>query len=205
MKGIKTIIAGVLFVGIIAGLASFSGVFGYWYSDDQSRLIGFVTEDGTFLDLDGNPLPEEEAEIRMEETSAWLDAYAPRFDITVAEINEVFDSLESPNDFEISMSNIIDGNVGVITVGIASENPLSDLQLMAEFEQLITSILEKLDIDYPRVAIEQMMTKVIETEVTVDQIQYTDTIGFVFAESSSIGLASETPLREGFEFSIFAK
>jgi len=207
MSGKRTIIVGICFLSMIAMLALFSGIFGYWHSD-RSELIGFVDQDGNFLDLDGNPLPsfvgedgtwvdldgtpisDEEIRTRIREGTAhpilheeWIMANPPLLDITADEVQNLLHSLELSNDFELWRNWGVTGNeqVELVEITIDAVNPLSDLQLMVEFEQFVTLILEQLGVDYPKDDIEQMMRTVWETEAVVNQIEYSPTIILVFS------------------------
>ncbi|MDR2572185.1 MAG: hypothetical protein LBD23_18065 [Oscillospiraceae bacterium] len=68
---IKTLTVGAVFVVIISVLAIFGGVFGD-YSDIRSERIGYVAEDGTLLDLDGNPIDEQDSFVEVDSIDGQL-------------------------------------------------------------------------------------------------------------------------------------
>lgn len=183
MKLKKLMLMGILLIGMIIVLESFSGVFGH-YSDKRNERIGFVAEDGTLLDLDGNPISEEnenelKAQAILEEQQVM--ANPPRFNVSANEIQEMIDSLDLSDDFEFSLDAQGTESVGTITITIDSMNPLADSALMNEFEKITTLILKNLGVYYPKKSIEHMMKTVFETKAIVDFIEHTDDIYLEFA------------------------
>jgi len=202
MRSKMTIIIGVVFVCIIGVLVLISGVFGE-YSEVKSELIGYVAEDGTLLDLDGNPIdeqpvdysepePEPSPYLTQEEENYDVDdeilaraireeeelmANPPRFDISAGEVHDIIDSLNVTNQFEVIFDpGDAEGDilVGSINLIIDSDNPLADTVLMYELEQIITSISERLGFVYPGEEMGKIMKSVINGVFEVDVIQYED-------------------------------
>lgn len=62
MKSKKILILGISFVSTVGLLAYFGGTFSNYGGDTGREVIGYVTEEGTYLDLDGNVISEEDAE-----------------------------------------------------------------------------------------------------------------------------------------------
>jgi len=212
MKSRKVIIAVVVFVGIISILAIFGGVFGE-YSDERNEVIGYVAEDGTLLDLDGNPIDDQPAFYDEHESDSDLNtvfeedenedermraireeeeamANPPRFEISAAEVHEIIASLSLTNHFDVVFNpGGARGNdlVSTISIVMVSDDPLRDEDLIDELRQIATSISERLGIRYPREDVDNIMRAVFESEVYVDVVRYEDIAQFEFGIISTTG------------------
>ena len=121
MRSKMTIIIGAVFICTIGVLVLFSGVFGE-YSESKNELIGYVAEDGTLLDLDGNPIDEQpvdysepEPELVPEpepEPSPDLtpveEAYDADDEILARAIREEEELMANPPRFDISAGEVHD-------------------------------------------------------------------------------------------------
>lgn len=187
MKSKRVIVLGVSIILIIILGHLFSGIFGH-FSDERNEVIGFVTEDGVWLDLEGNIVDRDDDEsdedaleraIREEEEAM---RNQPRLNISASEVYSIFNSFSFSNDFDVTIDFQNGQEVRTITITIPSVDPLSDLELMREFEQLTAPILMSLGLDYyPEEIIENMMMVVLETDARIDFNNYTETMFLQFA------------------------
>ena len=205
MKSRKVIITAVIFVGIVSVLAIFGGVFGE-YSDERNELVGFVAEDGTLLDLDGNPIDEqsdfigesesgempninldeddcEDARLRAIREEEELMANPPKFEMSVGKVHEIIYSLNLTNQFRLVFEPgdaQTDDLVGGISIIMLSDSPLDDEVLLDELHQVASSISDYLGISYPKDDINNIMRAVFEGEIGGYGVQSDDNVSFGF-------------------------
>ena len=185
MKSKKILILGAFLVITVSVLWFFSGIFGDFGGDTGREVIGLVADDGTFLDLDGNEIDDEQRRLDAirEEEEAMANPIG--LNVTANEIDELAASLNLSELFEVRLRFYAEDTVGEIEIALNSMNPLADAALMAEFERIATPILRKVELDYSREVIEGIMRTVPETEVVIDFVQYTDEIQLLFAQNQN--------------------
>jgi len=173
----KVMILGIM-MGAMMLLVACSG------GEDENNEVGLAqTTNTTDLDddlVDGEYEDDEEVdeEVRRQaiaEEEA-LMANVPVFDLSTDEVARIIEVLEA-SSFEFRVVEPTPYQTNEVVITLETGDPLANLSLMAEFEQVATQVLEIFGIGtYPRELIEGMITTVTSTDVVADWYHYTDVI-----------------------------
>lgn len=172
---------GVLLIGMVTILVACNSLEDS--RDESSETLLEEQENSIEVDLDDNLTDEEREEKRLQAIAEEEDRMAnvPVFDLTKDEVQQIIDILEA-SSFEFSLSQPQVGTASEIIIYMDTDNPLGNTIIMDEFEEVITLVLAVLGIDeYPRERIEGLMKTVLETDVVVDFVPYTDTLALAFS------------------------
>jgi len=184
MKKFRLLFMGVMLIFLIGLFALKHGVFGH-FSDERPELIGFVAKDGTWLDLDGNPVENTEVEKDVLHQAILEEQEAMRnitvFGINILEIEQIVETLKISDIFEVnfrSPDTIYPTEITIIMNDI--ENPFAYPDVLLEFEKIVMTILSLIGLTYSQETIEELILDVVGTTARISQINYNENIVFIF-------------------------
>lgn len=183
MKLKRKMIMGFLLIGMVSILVACNSMED---NHDESGNTTFEEQEHSLeVDLDDD-LTDEEIEERRLEAVAEEEYHmqmenVPVFDLSTDEIQQIIDILEA-SSFEFRLNQPQAGTASEVTISMDTDNPLTNAKMMDEFEEVTTLVLAVFGIDeYPRETIEGLMKTVLDTDVAIDFITYTDTLGLAFS------------------------
>ena len=179
-------------------LSIFSGIFGEW-SEVRNEIIGFVADDGTFLDLDGNPvipdlqgeawevylesLGEEarKAAIAARETME-LMAAPPVLGLEAEEMNEIIANFRENRTFTLEWWGANLSEVNTLSVLMDDLKILDDFDQKEAFKNLLLSVFTRLNYEFPFENILEIINNIAHSEKVVDY--------FLLSEKTGVSLVS---------------